>query len=52
MYNPYLRHKRYCSYFFFVGLIHANHGLKVMDYLANELRSNTSEVRVKSTVAV
>ena len=27
------------------GLIHANHGLKVMDYLANELRNNTSEVR-------
>ncbi|CAI8037235.1 26S proteasome non-ATPase regulatory subunit 1 [Geodia barretti] len=27
-----------------IGLIHANHGLKVMDYLANELRSNTSEI--------
>jgi 26S proteasome regulatory subunit N2 len=27
-----------------IGLIHANHGQKVMDYLANELRSNTSEI--------
>ena len=28
----------------FAGLIHANHGLKVMDYLANELKTNNSEV--------
>lgn len=26
------------------GLIHANHGSKVIDYLSQELRSNSSEV--------
>ena len=27
-----------------IGLIHANHGLHVMDYIAQELKSNNSEV--------
>ena len=30
----------------YIGLIHANHGLKVMDYLSQELRTNSSEVSV------
>ncbi len=30
----------------YVGLIHANHGSKVIDYLSQELRSNSSEVRI------
>ena len=33
----------------YTGLIHANHGLKIMDYLANELRSSTSEVSLTSS---
>jgi len=28
------------------GLIHANHGEKVVEYLSQELRSNSSEVRI------
>ena len=33
----------YCVDTVTVGLIHANHGLSIMDYLSKELR-NTSEV--------
>ena len=27
-----------------LGLIHANHGLAIMDYLSQELRTNNNEV--------
>ena len=29
---------------FSAGLIHANHGLAIMDYLSQELRTNNNEV--------
>ena len=35
-----------------IGLIHANHGSKVIDYLSQSLRSNTSEVSVRARVCV
>ena len=28
----------------FIGLIHANHGLAITDYVAKELRNNNNEV--------
>ena len=32
------------SLFSSAGLIHANHGLAIMDYLSQELRTNNNEV--------
>ena len=35
-----------------IGLIHANHGLHVMDYIVQELKSNNSEVRASTEGAI
>ena len=32
---------------FLVGLIHANHGQKIIEYLTKELRTNQNEVSVR-----
>ena len=34
------------TWLYLAGLIHANHGLKVMDYLSQEIKASESEVGV------
>ena len=35
-----------------IGLIHANHGLRVMDYITQELKANNSEVLVVAITTI
>ena len=35
----------FCVFFFLTGLIHANHGGKIIDYLIQQLKSATTDVR-------